>query len=118
MKQETLSANAITAELLLRIYETYGKSACIQRVNVIAMNVERGGSKRFVRSCQPGTADILGCIAGRPVAIEVKAGRDKQSAKQKDFQAAWERAGGLYFIARDVTECMVQIGCRVSGSRT
>lgn len=48
-----------------------------------------------------GTADISATIAGKSVKVECKIGADKQSKAQRDYQAAIERAGGLYVIARD-----------------
>ena len=51
-----------------------------------------------------GTADISATIQGRSVKIEVKAGRDTQSVKQKEYQASIERAGGLYYVARNFTD--------------
>jgi hypothetical protein len=47
-----------------------------------------------------GTADISATIAGKSVKIEIKIGNDKQSPKQKEYQAIIERAGGVYFIAK------------------
>ena len=49
-----------------------------------------------------GTADISAIIKGRHAAIEVKYGRDKQSKQQEEEQARIEKAGGLYFIAKDM----------------
>lgn len=51
-----------------------------------------------------GSADIVGVCRGRGVAIEVKAGRDRQRPEQIAFQRAWERAGGLYIIARSIDD--------------
>ena len=50
-----------------------------------------------------GSADISATIKGRSVKIEVKIGKDRQSAAQRQYQAAIEQAGGLYYIARDFT---------------
>ena len=50
-----------------------------------------------------GSADISATIRGRSVKIEVKIGRDRQSDEQRNYQAAIEAAGGLYFIAKDFT---------------
>jgi hypothetical protein len=47
-----------------------------------------------------GTADISATIRGRSVKIEIKQ-KDKQSEAQKQYQAAIERAGGVYIIVRD-----------------
>jgi hypothetical protein len=46
-----------------------------------------------------GTADISSTIRGRSVKIEIKQ-KDKQSDVQKQYQAAIERAGGVYIIVR------------------
>lgn len=60
-----------------------------------------GGIRRAYSSTTIGTADISATIAGRSVKIEVKIGKDRQSEAQKAYQAAVERAGGIYIIARD-----------------
>lgn len=60
------------------------------------------GSVEYRRSGgTDGTADISATIAGRAVKIEVKIGKDRQSDKQRDYQAEVERSGGYYFIAKD-----------------
>ena len=51
-----------------------------------------------------GTADISATIQGRSVKIEVKIGTDRQSDAQRRYQSEIERAGGLYYIARDFNE--------------
>ena len=48
-----------------------------------------------------GSADISATIQGKSVKIEVKIGRDKQSDVQKQYQEAIEKAGGIYYIAKD-----------------
>ena len=50
-----------------------------------------------------GSADIAATIAGRSVKIEVKIGKDRQSEHQKKYQQDVERAGGIYYIAKDFT---------------
>ncbi len=59
-----------------------------------------GGIEWIKGTGTDGTADLSCVIAGKPVKIEVKIGRDKQSDKQKQYQASIEKAGGLYFIAK------------------
>ncbi|MCR9064735.1 MAG: hypothetical protein NXI00_12255 [Cytophagales bacterium] len=60
------------------------------------------GSVQWIKSTSTnGTADISATVAGRSVKIEVKIGRDKQSDDQKKYQAAVERSGGIYYIAKD-----------------
>ena len=50
-----------------------------------------------------GSADISATIQGRSVKIEVKIGKDRQSEAQRQYQAAIEAAGGLYYVAKDFT---------------
>ncbi len=60
------------------------------------------GSYKWVKGTGTnGTADISSTINGRSVKIEVKIGADIQSAAQTQYQREVERAGGLYFIAKD-----------------
>lgn len=65
------------------------------------------GAKKFIPSTtKKGTADIhatlnIGGSAGRHASIEVKIGKDKMSEAQERTKQEVERAGGLYFIAKD-----------------
>jgi hypothetical protein len=61
---------------------------------------------RFMAFGLRGSADIIGVCRGRAIAIEVKAGRDRQRPEQAAFQRAWERAGGLYVIAHTVDDAV------------
>lgn len=51
-----------------------------------------------------GTADIHAVCFSKHLSIEVKIGKDRQSADQKIMQADVERAGGIYIIARSFQE--------------
>jgi hypothetical protein len=54
-----------------------------------------------------GSADIIGAVAGRPVAIETKRPKGGVfSDQQLRFAAAWRRAGGLYLPARSAQEAL------------
>jgi len=60
------------------------------------------GSMTWIKgSGKNGTADISATIKGKSVKIEVKIGKDRQSEAQMDYQNEVERAGGVYFIAKD-----------------
>jgi hypothetical protein len=63
----------------------------------------------------PGEADIDGIVGphGRRLAIEVKAGRDKQSEAQRSFQKMIESHGGIYIIARDVEGALAELRGRI-----
>ena len=71
------------------------------RVNGGAFRTERGGYVRCTDT--PGCADIPGAARdGKPLAVECRSARGKQSPEQKQFQAGWEERGGLYVIARGI----------------
>ena len=61
---------------------------------------------RWIAFGLKGSGDIMGCRRGRAVAIECKARRGRLARQQKDFRAAWERAGGLYVVARSVDDAL------------
>ena len=48
-----------------------------------------------------GTADISATIKGKSIKIEVKFGKDVQFEAQKEYQRSIEKAGGMYYIAKD-----------------
>ena len=100
------AADILTNDLRVALSAKYGRDAFLQRVNVIAMQTSTRG---MVKSCQKGTADLLGVVKCCAVAIEVKAGKDRQSPVQRNFQECWERAGGIYLICRDVAETLKQL---------
>lgn len=66
----------------------------------------KGASGRPVQVNTKGMADIIGIVAGRPIAIEVKAEAGTQSKEQRQWQATWEAAGGLYVVARCPREAL------------
>lgn len=106
-----MNANSITNAILLAIYERWDLSACVFRANVIAAMASRG----MVKSLPKGTADIIGCVDGRAVAIEVKTPNDRLSPAQRKFRDAWERAGGIYIEARSVDQAMRELEERMVG---
>jgi hypothetical protein len=57
-----------------------------------------------------GSSDILGCVDGRMVCVEVKTATGRQRKEQVIFQAAIERAGGIYIIARSPEEAIAGLG--------
>jgi hypothetical protein len=63
-----------------------------------AMGLQAGWADLFIFA----RCEMAG--ASRNVALELKAAKGRQSPEQKAFQANWEEAGGLYFIARSVDE--------------
>lgn len=56
-----------------------------------------------------GVPDIIGIINGRFIGIEVKIGRDRQSADQKEVEREINEAGGVYFIAKSYDDYLEKI---------
>lgn len=61
-------------------------------------------SKGVVRSAPNGTADLLGAYCGYAVAAEAKTTKGKQTKDQRNFQIAWEKAGGVYILFTSVDD--------------
>ncbi len=68
--------------------------------NVFGKEVQLTKGKYIPGTGRNGTADIHGILSGKPLAIEVKLGKDKQSKQQKEYQKDFETAGGVYIIAK------------------
>lgn len=69
--------------------------------DVIGRQKTIGSTKYIPTTGTKGSADISATINGKSVKIEVKYGKDRQSADQKAYQEQVEKAGGTYYIARD-----------------
>lgn len=98
-------ANELTRKII-RFIESQGWQA--ERIAVMGRPIERRNCAGHVvavdwakSNMTVGTADISATIKGRSVKIEVKVGADRQSIAQWKYQQSIERAGGLYYIARD-----------------
>lgn len=74
------------------------------RINVGKFRPLEGGA-RVIQSAPIGTPDLLGVISpGRAFAIEVKAPKGRQHNEQRNWQAAWEKRGGIYILARTLED--------------
>ncbi len=68
-------------------------------------NRKKIGTGKYIKgSGTNGSADISATIKGRSIKIEVKIGKDRQSEAQIEYQKMIEKAGGIYFIAKDFDE--------------
>lgn len=64
---------------------------------------------RLVRYGLKGSSDILACIKGRFVAIEVKVGRDRLRPEQKAFAEIVARNGGVVILASSLEDVAVNL---------
>ncbi len=71
--------------------------------NVLGFTRTIGSTEWIPGTGTRGSSDISATIAGKSVKIEVKIGADRQSEAQKKYQSDIEKAGRLYYIAKDFT---------------
>lgn len=57
----------------------------------------------------PGTPDILACIDGKFIAIEIKTGAGRLSDTQKQTRATIEASGGAFFLVHNLDELILFI---------
>lgn len=107
------SATPLTNQLLLAISARWPMQSLCWRQNVTLAHVPTKDGLRPVRSCPNGTADIMGCVKGCAIAIEVKVGRDKLSSAQVKWRDAWVKAGGVYVEAREFEGAMGELSRQV-----
>ena len=108
------ASNTLTNTLRLTIQAHYGDRARLYRINVIAAKTPNG---RLVRSVPAGFPDLVGCVDGRYVELEVKAGKDRLNASQITHLAATERAGGIAIVAKEVGAAMAELERKLALAR-
>lgn len=100
------TANDLTKTIIWDMYHVRGGAA--YRINNGAVydkkrNVYRKGVQR------KGIPDIIGIIDGKFYGIEVKIGKDRQSADQKEIEKEINDSGGVYFIAKSYDDYLSKI---------
>jgi hypothetical protein len=117
------TANKLTADLLIAIPQRFPHLRVWRNNRLNAMVTGREGKMRRVNAGVDGQGDISGVagvsigtvLAGVRIEIEVKAGRDKQSDKQKAFEHLMRSHGAVYLICRDVEQCLTELGAALEG---
>lgn len=94
-----LTANNLTKAIVNFIINEGGHATRINTTGIYdpKRNVFRKNNSR-------GIADIIACINGKYIAIEVKIGKDKQSKYQIDFEAKIKSSGGKYWKVSSMNE--------------
>lgn len=96
---EFLNLSGHQAERISSMGRTIDKSKVVE--DVLGRKRTIGSTQYIKGTSTNGTADISSVINGHSVKIEVKIGKDRQSADQKKYQSNVEKAGGIYWIAKD-----------------
>ena len=81
----------------------------IRPVKGFVFQIETGGRDRRnnrISVGQKGSPDIFLIYQGKPIALEVKTPKGKQSEAQIEFEENIDLAGGYYFIVRSVDEAL------------
>lgn len=76
--------------------------------------VSKDGSKRWARGGMAGQSDVRLVVLGDAWGCEVKVGKNRQSKKQREYQRRLERAGGRYYIARNLRQALQPV-CEALG---
>lgn len=105
-EQPRSSETVLMRQILAALSQTFHPAGIFWRVNVGRATDRHGNVIRFGL---PGQADLAGCIAGLHIEIEVKALTGRQTAQQRNWQAAVERAGDLYVLARSVEAAVMAV---------
>lgn len=64
---------------------------------------------RPIRMAPKGTADIVGCLFGCYIELEVKTDDGTQRESQSNRQRAVEKAGGIYLLVRSLDDALAQL---------
>ena len=96
----------IQAHILVAVTALPG--AMLWRQNTGVAHTDSGRTVRFSR---PGTPDILGVLRGRAIGIECKSETGRLSSDQRHWCDAWQAAGGLYVVARSVSDALEALAC-------
>lgn len=94
--------NAAHTDLVRRILLTISPLGLAWSNDTPGLAYDRNG--RPFKSGRTGSSDILACIQGRFLAIEVKTGTGSLSTPQRRFRDAVRAAGGLFVEARSVDD--------------
>ena len=71
---------------------------------------ERRGGAAFVRAGLPeGSADLIGCVAGRFLALEVKRPGQKQRPAQVQWMGQVRHVRGFYAVVTSVAEALAAV---------
>lgn len=99
-KKSTTQTNALTSEVIkLLLYKGYFASRIQSQGQY---HPTRG---RWIKSkVRRGIGDIITCIEGKFVMIEIKYGKDRQSVYQKQVEKDVKKCGGHYLIVKTISD--------------
>ena len=94
---------AIQARILLALQREWPEA--LWWINKTGTAWTKDGSRPVTYGLK-GSSDILGCLSGLMICVEVKTADGRQEESQVRFEAAIRKAGGVYLISRSPTEAI------------
>jgi hypothetical protein len=100
-KTVPLTANNLTRGIKNHIKVMGGWAV---RVNTMGVYDQENKVYRRIAEDDKGVSDVVGCICGRAIFVEVKVGADKESKYQKRFKKEMQNAGAVCIIAKNMNQ--------------
>jgi len=101
----TLQEKATEAQIQRGILDYLGyKNIFHWRNNTGGFVSEYKGKTRYVKFGEKGSPDIFCVVCGKIYGCEVKRSNGKQSPEQVEWQKRFEKAGGVYILARSIDD--------------
>lgn len=98
--------NKIQREIIQHINDHLGIG---WRNNSGIVRIKQGGALRYMHLAPKGSPDIVACIYGKFVGIEVKTPKGKVESHQYEFGQEIKDSGGEWLVARGLDDFMQQI---------
>lgn len=108
--KKTISEKVIQRQIMnyLQIIYANKKNIYVFRAGAGAIKTWEG---YYFKSGKPGLPDIICCIDGKFIGLEIKTKKGKQSLMQKYAENQIKRAGGEYHIIRSLKDVKVILPC-------
>jgi hypothetical protein len=104
-KPSTTNTNRLTAQVIK--YLEWKGHFCSR---IQSQGQYHPGRGRWIKSkVKRGIGDIIACIEGKFVMIEIKYGKDKQSEYQKAIEKEVEKSGGDYLIVKTINDLLIYL---------
>jgi len=79
------------------------------RVNTMGVYDAKNETYRKIAEEDRGVSDVVGCLNGKALFVEVKVGKDTESKYQKRFKKEMTRAGAVCIVAHDMDQFIEEI---------
>lgn len=105
--EKAIEKFAIMAGFLCERTKTQGRKMEAKTINTSLGRVTTSKAKFVTSTSRKGSSDMKLLLDGAYITLEVKFGKDTQSADQKKYQADVERNGGTYLIIKTFEQFLI-----------